>query len=89
MLRGPLLAACAFAAVLSLGDYGASLLLMTDDVMALSVWIGRHGGAGSFDPLARAQATALAGLLLVLTLAAFLAFEALSPRRRATRGKDA
>lgn len=81
LVRGPLLAAMAFAAVLSLGDYGASLLLMTDDIMGLSVWIGRHGGPGAFDPLARAQSTALAGLLLVLTLAAFLAFEAAAPRR--------
>ena len=87
VLRGPLVAACAFAAVLSLGDYGASLLLMTDDVMAVSVWIGRHGGAGSFDPLARAQGTALAGLLLLLTLAAFLAFEAAAPRTRKGNGR--
>ncbi len=79
LLRGPILAACAFAAVLSLGDYGASLLLMTDRTMGLSVWVGRHQG---FDPLVRAEATALAGLLLVLTLGAFLAFEAWTPRRR-------
>jgi thiamine transport system permease protein len=82
LLRGPLLAAGAFAAALSLGDYGASLLLMTDDMMGLSVWIGRHGGPSTFDPLARAQSTALAGLLLVLTVAAFLLFEAGQPRRR-------
>lgn len=82
LVRGPLLAAAAFAAVLSLGDYGASLLLMTDPIMGLSVWVGRHGGANAFDPLARAQATALAGVLLAMTLAAFLAFEAGQPRRR-------
>lgn len=81
VLRGPLLAACAFAAVLSLGDYGASLLLMADDIRAVSVWIGAHGGPGAFDPLARAQATALAGLLLLLTLATFLLFELAAPRR--------
>ena len=82
VVRGPLLAACAFAAILSLGDYGASLLLMTDETMSLSVWIGHHGGPGAFDPLARAQSTALAGLLLVLTLAAFVAFQAAAPRRK-------
>lgn len=82
LLRGPIAAAVAFAAALSLGDYGASLILMTPDTMSVAVWIGRHGGPGAFDPLARAQSTALAALLLVLTLACALAALALRPRRR-------
>ncbi len=82
LLRGPIATACAFAAALSLGDYGASLLLMTPDTMSVAVWIGRHGGPGAFDPLARAQSTALAALLLGLTLACALAALALRPRRR-------
>lgn len=82
LLRGPIAVACAFAAALSLGDYGASLILMTDDTMSVAVWIGRHGGPGAFDPLARAQSTALAAVLLVLTLACVLTAMALRPRRR-------
>lgn len=82
LLRGPLAVAAAFAAALSLGDYGASLLLMTPDTMSVAVWIGRHGGPGAFDPLARAQSTALAALLLALTLACVLAALAAAPRRR-------
>ncbi|MEK6976488.1 MAG: ABC transporter permease subunit [Candidatus Thermoplasmatota archaeon] len=82
LLRGPLSVAAAFAAALSLGDYGASLILMTDDTMSIAVWIDRHGGPGAFDPLARAQSTALAAVLLVLTLACIVAAAALGPRRR-------
>ena len=74
-----LLASAALAAATSLGDFGASLLLAPGDALGLTVWIQRHGGPGSFDPLARAQSTALAGLLLVLTLAV-LALAA--PRRK-------
>lgn len=84
LLRAPLATGCAFAAALSLGDYGASLLLMTQDTMSVAVWIGRHGGPGAFDPLARAQSTALAAVLLLLTLACILFAAALRPRRRST-----
>ncbi|MEK6986414.1 MAG: ABC transporter permease subunit [Candidatus Thermoplasmatota archaeon] len=81
-LLGPaLLGAASLAAAASLGDFGASLLLSPGDALGLSVWIARHGGPGSFDPLARAQSTALAGLLMLLTLAV-LALAA--PRRRTT-----
>jgi thiamine transport system permease protein len=83
LVRGPVAVACAFAAALSLGDYGASLILMTDDTRSLAVWIDRHGGPGAFDPLARAQSTALAAVLLVLTLACVLVAVAFRPRRRA------
>lgn len=81
LLAQPLAVAAGFAAALSLGDYGASLLLMTDDIAALSVWTGRHGGPGAFDPLARAQSTALAGFLLVVTVAVIVALEAVALRR--------
>lgn len=82
LLRGPLVVACAFAAILSLGDFGASVLLMTDDLAGLTVWIHRHGGPGAFDPLARAQSTALAALLLALTVALLLLANLARPRRR-------
>lgn len=84
LLRGPIATACAFAAALSLGDYGASLLLMTSDTMSITVWIDRHGGPGAFDPLARAQSTALAAILLVLTLALAGLAALAQPRRRIT-----
>lgn len=84
LLRGPITVACAFAAALSLGDYGASLILMTDDTMSVAVWIGRHGGPGAFDPLARAQSTALSAVLLAMTLACVLVAVAFRPRRRAS-----
>lgn len=84
LLRGPLATACAFAAALSLGDYGASLLLMTSDTMSITVWIDRHGGPGAFDPLARAQSTALAAILLLLTLALAGIAALAQPRRRTT-----
>lgn len=79
-LLGPaLLGAASLASAASLGDFGASLLLSPGDALGLSVWIARHGGPGSFDPLARAQSTALAGLLMLCTLAV-LALAA--PRRK-------
>jgi ABC-type Fe3+ transport system permease subunit len=61
------------AAALSLGDFGASLLLMSPDTMGFTVWIARHGGPASFDPLHRAESVALAAVLLVLTALAYLA----------------
>lgn len=64
VLRGPLLAAAGFAAALSLGDYGAGLLLLGADEAGLSVWILKHDRP--FDPLMHAQATALAGVLALL-----------------------
>ncbi|HEV8361513.1 MAG TPA: ABC transporter permease subunit, partial [Candidatus Thermoplasmatota archaeon] len=39
LLRAPLLAAAGFAAAISLGDFGASLVLMRPDAMSLSIWI--------------------------------------------------
>lgn len=80
-LAPALLGAAALAAATSLGDFGASLLLAPGDALGLTVWIHRHGGPGSFDPLARAQSTALAGLLMLLTFAV-LALAAPRIRRR-------
>ena len=70
LLAGPLAAAAGMAAAVSLGDYGASLLLMRPDNMALVVWIGRHDAP--FDPLLKAQAVALAGLLTLVTAACYV-----------------
>jgi thiamine transport system permease protein len=75
LLRGPLTAAAGFAMALSLGDFGASLVLMRPDAMGLSMWVLRLGGPSSFDPLARAQSLALAGMLLLLTVGAYVAME--------------
>lgn len=80
LLAAPLAATAGFAAALSLGDYGASLLLMRPDSMSLAVWTLRHDRP--FDPLAHAQAVALAGLLAVLAAGA-LALTAVARRRLA------
>jgi thiamine transport system permease protein len=77
LLRGPLAVAAGMAAAISLGDFGASLVLMRPDTMSLGIWITRHGGFGTFDPLLRAQSVALAGLLMLLAAAAYLGAEAL------------
>lgn len=70
LLAAPLAAAAGFAAALSLGDYGASLLLTRSGTMPLAAWILRHDRP--FDPLAHAQAVALAGLLGALAAVALL-----------------
>jgi thiamine transport system permease protein len=80
LLAAPLAAAAGFAAALSLGDYGASLLLTRPDTMPLAAWVLRHDRP--FDPLAHAQAVALAGLLALLAAAALVAAEAAHLRRR-------
>ncbi|HUR62806.1 MAG TPA: ABC transporter permease subunit [Candidatus Thermoplasmatota archaeon] len=67
LVRPALGVALGTAAALSLGDFGASLLLMAPGTMGLTVWIARHGGPASFDPLHRAESVALAALLLALT----------------------
>lgn len=69
LLAAPLAAAAGLAAAASLGDFGASLLLMRPDNMSLSVWIGRHDAP--FDPLLKAQAIALAGVLGVVSAAVY------------------
>ncbi|MFA5943383.1 MAG: hypothetical protein WC876_02835 [Candidatus Thermoplasmatota archaeon] len=78
LLAAPLAAAAGFAAALSLGDYGASLLLMRPSTMSLAVWTLRHDRP--FDPLAHAQAVALAGLLAVLAATALVAVELVRSR---------
>lgn len=79
LLRGPTLAAVGLAIALSLGDFGASLLLMDPDNQALSIWIADHHDA--FDTFAYAQAVALSGLLMVLAASAYLLVEAARPRQ--------
>lgn len=73
LLQGPLLAAAGFAVAISLGDFGASLLLMRRDTMNLSVWIGEHEEA--FDLLMHAQSVALSAVLMVLAALAYLGVE--------------
>jgi thiamine transport system permease protein len=75
LLRGPIVVAAGLAAAISIGDFGASVLLMRPDTMSLSVWVAQHGGVGAFDPLSRAQSYALAGLLMLLAAGAYVAVE--------------
>ena len=89
LLRAPLVVAAGFAAAISLGDFGASLLLMRPSTMGVSVWIHRIGGVGVFDPLLRAQSTALAGLLLVLAAAAYILAELVGKGRSGLGGLTA
>lgn len=77
LLAAPLAAAAGLAAAASLGDFGASLLLMRPDNMSLAVWIGRHDAP--FDPMMKAQAIALTGALAALTTASFLALSRRPP----------
>ena len=70
LLAAPLLTAAGLTAAASLGDFGASLLLMRPDNMGLVVWIARHDVA--FDPLMKAQAVALAGALALLSASCYL-----------------
>jgi thiamine transport system permease protein len=73
LLRGPVLVAAGFAVALSLGDFGASALLMETDNASLSVWIARHDVP--FRSLMQAQAIALSSVLMVLAAAAYLVVE--------------
>ncbi len=75
-LRAPLAAALGLAVAMSLGDFGASLLLMSADNAGLSIWIDKLGGPASFNPLMRAQAVALSGLLMALAASAYITVEA-------------
>ncbi|MEA3189853.1 MAG: thiamine transport system permease protein [Thermoplasmata archaeon] len=80
LLARPLAAAAGFSMTLSLGDFGASVMLATTDTAGLGLWIARLDGP--FDPLLHARAVALAGLLAVLAALALVAVErAALPRR--------
>ena len=68
LLRPAVTVAAGFAVAMSLGDYGASLLLKNSQTMTMAVWIGQFEG---FDPLRRAQGVALTGLLGLLSITAF------------------
>lgn len=80
LLAAPLTVAAGLAAAASLGDFGASVLLMRPDTMSLVVWIGGHDAP--FDPMRKAQAIALAGALAVLTGLVYLAIERANVVRR-------
>jgi len=73
-LRAPLLAAAGFALAMSLGDFGASLLLMRRENMALSVWIEEHRGR-AFDLFTQAQASVLTVVLMALATLAYVLVE--------------
>lgn len=73
LLRPAVTTAAAFAAAISLGDFGASLLLMRRDTMGLSVWIAEHDLP--FDLLMHAQSLALTAILMGMVIMAFLVVE--------------
>jgi len=73
LLAAPLTVAAGLSAAMSLGDFGASLVLMRPDNMGLTVWIGRIDAP--FDSLRKAQALALTGLLTVLAIIVIAAGE--------------
>ncbi|MHB8633983.1 MAG: ABC transporter permease [Thermoplasmatota archaeon] len=77
-LRPALAAAAGFAAAMSLGDFGASLVLMRTDNASLAVWTAWHDLP--YRPIDHAQATALAALLGVLAGAAYALFEWTRPK---------
>lgn len=83
LLMGPLLVAVGLAAAMSLGDFGASLLLMRTDTMSIAVWIERHDLP--FRDIMRAQATALSAVLMLLAAGAYLVAEAFRPRAPGVR----
>ncbi|MGB0652914.1 MAG: ABC transporter permease [Thermoplasmatota archaeon] len=78
LLRAPVVAAAGLAVAMSLGDFGASVLLMRQENMALNVWITQHHVP--FRSLLLAQRTALAGLLGVLAALAYVAVERVRPK---------
>lgn len=81
-LLGPALAlAAVLAASVSLGEFGATLVVLPPEHATVPVEMYRHLGASRPDPWLRAEGMALASVLLVLNLAAFLAVERLRPGR--------
>ncbi len=74
LLRAPLAAAAGLAAAISLGDFGASLILMRPDNMGLAVWVYRIDQP--FDPIAGAASIALAGVLMLMAATGFAIAEA-------------
>lgn len=70
LLRPAVATSAAFAVALSLGDFGASLLLMRRDTMGLSVWISEHDLP--FDLLMHTQSLALTTILMGMVIMAFL-----------------
>jgi thiamine transport system permease protein len=75
LLAAPLIAALGLSLAMSLGDFGAGLLLMSAENRGISLWIDAIGGSVQFNPILRAQASALAGLLLLLAAAAYASAE--------------
>lgn len=81
LLRRPLLVGAGFAAAISMGEFGATTFLGRSGQETLPVAIARLlGRAGD---LPRAQASVLAVLLAVVTLAVLLAVDSLDAPDRA------
>lgn len=78
LLKHPLAQAWGLAAAISIGDYGASLLLMTPDTMGLSLWIARH--QLPFQPQASAMSFAVATLTMGLIVLVLLLPQRLAKR---------
>lgn len=84
-LRRPLLTGAAFAAAVSLGEFGATTFLTRSGRETVPIAIGRLlGRAGD---LPRAQAFALATMLLVVTAAIIATIDALGSDAAMTRGR--
>ncbi len=79
LLRGSAVAALGFAGAMSLGDFGASLLLARRETMTLAVWIGEHDQP--FRSLMQAQSVALTAVLMLLAAGAYLLVERFDGRR--------
>jgi len=78
-LRPAVLASAGLAAALSLGDFGASALLMQPGTQGITVWIAQLDRP--FDAVAHNGAVALAGVLCAVTLLIYLAVERAGLRR--------
>jgi thiamine transport system permease protein len=85
LLRPALLTATGFAAAISLGEFGAALVLRRPETTTLPIAVferlGRPGAARY------AEALALACVLLLLTAVVVLAFEGFARRRRGAPGE--
>lgn len=81
-LLGPALGVAAvLAASVSLGEFGATLVLVRPEHATVPAEMYRHFSSARPDPWLRVEGMALASILLVLDLAAFLLVERLRPGR--------
>ena len=76
LLRRPLAVGLLFAVAVSLGEFGAALLLTRPEWMTLPLLVNARQGR-LFDPVASATAYCVATVLMVLALTLFMALERL------------